>query len=48
MSWSFAWYFLSKDLLDQAVLLTRLQAAEYLSTRIFPPAIVSGNLNELD
>ena len=48
MSWSFAWYFLSKDLLQQAELLTRHLAAAYLSSRYFPPAIISGNLDELD
>ena len=48
MSWSFAWYFLSKDLLQQAELLARYLAASYLSSRHFPPAIVSVNLDELD
>ena len=48
MSWSFAWYFLVKDLLEQAELFTRQAAASYLSSRYFPPAIVSGSLDELD
>ena len=48
MSWSFAWYFLSKDLLQQAELLTRYAAAAYLSGRYNPPAIISVNLDELD
>ena len=48
MSWSYAWYFLVKDLIQQAELLTRQRAATYLSNRYFPPAIVSVNLEELD